>query len=46
MHNQDEETIMFKKKKPTFAEWTIQNGVSVNNNRSQKPLTQGEVARR
>ena len=35
MHSQNEETIMFKKKKPTFAEWTLQNGVSVNN----KPST-------
>ena len=44
MHNQNEEQLMFKKKKPTFAEWTMQNGVSVNNNRSPKPLTRGEVA--
>ena len=33
MHNQNEELFMTKKKKPSFAEWTLQNGVT------QKPAS-------
>ena len=33
MHNQNEELFMTKKKKPSFAEWTLQNGIT------QKPAS-------
>ena len=33
MHNQNEEFFMTKKKKPSFAEWTLQNGIT------QKPAS-------
>lgn len=43
MHNQNEEFFMTKKKKPSFAEWTMQNGINLNQT-TPKPLTLGEVA--
>lgn len=43
MRNNEYNLFVSEKKKPSFAEWTMQNGVSLNQT-TQKPLTLVEVA--
>ena len=43
MRNNEYNLFVSDKKKPSFAEWTMQNGVSLNQT-TTKPLTLGEVA--